>query len=152
MLHLTTDGAHPRRSLAARRHRSFRLPPDTLRKLEQKARETATSQAVLAERYLDEGFRRDEHPTITFVDGPAGRRPRVAGTGLDVWEVVATFRDNDGSVDEAAAYLGIPARLVREALRYYADYSPEIDTWTQRMHEASDREQEADRRLRAVLD
>jgi uncharacterized protein (DUF433 family) len=135
----------------ARRHRSFRLPPETLRKLEQRSRDTATSQAALAERYLDEGFRRDEHPAIGFADGPTGRRPRIAGTGLDVWEIVETFRNADGSVEETAAYLGIPVRLVREALRYYADYSAEIDFWIQRMHETSDREEEADRRLRAVL-
>ena len=135
----------------ARRHRSFRLAPEALRKLEQRARDTATSQAALAERYLDEGFRRDEHPAIGFIDGPTGRRPRVAGTGLDVWEVVETFKNADGSVDDAAIYLGIPARLIREALRYYADYGPEIDAWIQHTHETSDREQEAERRLRVVL-
>jgi uncharacterized protein (DUF433 family) len=149
---MSADGARdPQAPSVARKHRSFRLPPETLRKLEQRARETATSQAALAERYLDEGFRRDEHPSITFVDGPAGRRPRVAGTGLDVWEVIETIRSADGSVEEASAYLGIPARLVREALRYYADYRPEIDAWTGRMREASDREQEAEQRLRAAL-
>jgi uncharacterized protein (DUF433 family) len=137
---------------AARRHRSFRLAPETLRKLEQRARDTLTSQATLAERYLDEGLRRDEHPAIVFVDGPAGRRPRVVGTGLDVWEVVETFKVGGGSIEDAAAYLTMPPRLVREALRYYADFGAEIDAWTQRMHEISDREEEAERRLRAVLD
>ena len=149
---MTTErsrSAHP--GAEARRHRSFRLPPETLRKLEQRARDIGTSQAALADRYLDEGFRRDEHPSIAFVDGPAGRRPRIAGTGLDVAEVVEAFRNADGSIDEAAAYLGIPARLVREALRYYTDYGPEIDAWILRMHEISDREEEAARRLRAVL-
>jgi uncharacterized protein (DUF433 family) len=31
-------------------------------------------------------------PGILFADGPTGRRARVAGTGLDVWEVIATYR------------------------------------------------------------
>jgi len=35
------------------------------------------------------------HPLIRFVDGPTGRRASLVGAGLDVWEVIATIRDND---------------------------------------------------------
>ncbi len=31
-------------------------------------------------------------PGILFADGPSGRRARSTGTGLDVWEVVATIK------------------------------------------------------------
>jgi len=40
------------------------------------------------------------HPLIQFVDGPSGRRASLIGSGLDVWEVIATVRDNDGSVEK----------------------------------------------------
>ena len=52
---------------------------------------------------------------------PPARPPRVGrqdaeasllGRGLDVWEVIATIRDNNGSMAEAAEYLQIPDGLV----------------------------------------
>jgi len=41
---------------------------------------------------------------------------RDSGSGLDLWEVIATVRDNDESVEEAAAYLEIPLGLVQAAV------------------------------------
>ena len=43
-------------------------------------------------RYAEEGARRDEHPLITFRDGPTGRRAGLVG-GPDVWEVVMWLED-----------------------------------------------------------
>ena len=34
----------------------------------------------------------DEYPLVRSVDGPAGRRARLVGTGRDVWGVVAVIR------------------------------------------------------------
>jgi hypothetical protein len=48
-------------------------------------------------------------------------------SGLDVREVIATVRDNDGSAEEAAAYLQIPIGLVRAAVASYGEYRDEID-------------------------
>jgi len=73
----------------------------------------------------------DEHPLIRFVEGPAGRRARLAGTGKDVWEVIATVRDNGGDTAEAARYLEIPLGLVQAATTYYGAYQNEIDQWIQ---------------------
>jgi len=71
----------------------------------------------------------DEHPLIRFADGPGGRRARLAGTGKDVWEVIATVRDNGGDAAEAARYLEIPLGLVQAAVTYYGAYLDEIDQW-----------------------
>lgn len=84
---------------------------------------------ALVDRYLDEGLRGDEHRGILFVDEAAGRRARVAGTGLDVWEVMMVVKANDGSIAEAASYLEIPERFVTAATGYYAEYTYEIDAW-----------------------
>ncbi len=69
----------------------------------------------------------DAHPLIQFLDGPSGRRASLIGHGLDVWEVIATIRDNDGSVAEASEYLHVPAGLVEAAVAYYGEYQDEID-------------------------
>ena len=133
--------------MVVRVHRSFRFAPQTLDGLEERAQEAGLSVTALAERYLREGMRRDRHPAITFLDGPAGRRASVAGTGLDVWEVVETVRHNGGSVPEAAAYLAVPEALVRNGLRYYADHPDEIDAWVDANARIADREEVAARRI-----
>lgn len=68
------------------------------------------------------------HPLIRFVNGPSGRRASMVGSGLDVWEVIATVHDNDGSVAEAAGYLRVPVGLVQAAVDYYSENHDAIDT------------------------
>lgn len=51
----------------------------------------------------------------------------MVGSGLDVWEIIATIRDNNGSAEEAAAYLEVPLGLVQAAVAYYGEYRDEID-------------------------
>jgi uncharacterized protein (DUF433 family) len=68
-------------------------------------------------------------PGITFVTGPAGLRAHLAGTGLDVWEIVAAHRAHAGS--DAAVLERLPQlseRQLRLALAYYRDRQEEIDS------------------------
>lgn len=106
---------------------------------------------MLAERYLEEGVRMDEHPGIHFVDGPRGRRPAVIGTGLDVWEIVEVAKDNEGSVEETAAYLEIDPRLVESAIRYYGSNQEEIDDWAARERQLNEREEAKWRAAQAAI-
>lgn len=105
---------------------TLRLDAETRGRLTQHARKAGLAPRALTLRYV-EGLRHDAHPLIHFLDGPAGRRASVVGSGLDVWEVIATVRDNDGSVEEAAAYLRIPVGLGQAAVAYYDLYHAEID-------------------------
>ena len=111
---------------------SIRLPDSTLRRLDVRADRVDMPPRTLAQRYIEEGLRMDEHPLVRFADGPAGRRARLAGTGGDVWEVIATVRDSDGDVAEAAEYLDLPLGLVQAAVTYYGAYKDEIDAWIER--------------------
>lgn len=106
---------------------SIRLPEATVQRLARRAKRAHMPMRTLAQRYLEEGLRMDEHPLVRFVDGPAGRRARLAGTGKDVWEVIATVRDNDNDLAEAAEYLHLPLGLVQAAVIYYGAYRDEID-------------------------
>lgn len=132
-------------------HVSFRLASRLLEALQRHARESGQSMTALAERYLDEGLRREDHPLIVFRDGAAGRRPSLAGTRLDVAQVIETVRNSDNSIQEAADYLSIPEPWVRACVRYYADYRDEVDEWIERMHAIADREEEAWRREQSAL-
>ena len=134
-----------------RRHRSFRFSETTLQRLDERAHEIRETRTGLAERYVEEGLRMDEHPGVGFADGPAGRRAILLGTGLDVWEAVDTVKQNAGSIDAAARYLERPTAALRIAIRYYAAFPEEIDELLARRDAIVDREQAAAERERAVL-
>ena len=136
---------------STRQHRSFRFSEATLSRLETRAHEIRETRTGLAERYVEEGLRMDEHPGIGFADGPAGRRAVVLGSGLDVWEVVATVRQPGGSAQAAARYLELPMSAVRAAVRYYAAFPAEIDDLLARRAAIAERERSAAQAERAIL-
>ncbi|HXB63822.1 MAG TPA: hypothetical protein VNV42_02990 [Solirubrobacteraceae bacterium] len=105
---------------------SIRLPERTLGRLGERSRRSGIAPRTLAQRYVEEGLRTDEHPLVRFADGPAGRRARLIG-GPDVWEVVAVAHDNDGDPRKTAAYLELALGVVQAAAAYYGAYPQEID-------------------------
>jgi uncharacterized protein (DUF433 family) len=133
------------------RPRSFRLADSVLASLQERARERGESANALAERYLEEGLRREDHPLISFREGAAGRRAALAGTRLDVSHVIETLRESENSVDATAEYFDIPAQHVRAAVRYYAEFRDEVDEWRERTRAIAEREEDAWRREQAVL-
>jgi uncharacterized protein (DUF433 family) len=129
----------------------FRMAAGTLAHLRRRARAVGAAQTALAERYIDEGLRMDEHPLIYFREGELGRRPALLGTRLDVADVIETIRQNGNSVEEAALYLELPREHVEACLRYYADYRDEVDELVERALAAAEREQELWRRGQEAL-
>lgn len=136
---------------STRQHRSFRFSEATLSRLEARAHEIRETRTGLAERYVEEGLRMDDHPGIGFADGPAGRRAVLLGSGLDVWEVIATVRQPGGSAGAAARYLELPMSAVRAAVRYYAAFPAEIDDLLARRAAIAERERSAAQAERAIL-
>lgn len=130
---------------------SFRFDPRTLERLKQRSREVGAPQAALAERYIDEGMRIDEHPGVYFRDGGSGRRPAMLGTRLDVAQIIETLRQNESSIEETAEHLDIPASQVETAVRYYAAYRDEVDDWIEQSRVIAERERELWRRRQDVL-
>lgn len=111
---------------------NLRLPEPTIERLGVRAQRVQLSPRTLAQRYVEEGLRADEYPLVRFVDGPAGRRARLVGTGCDVWEVIAALRENDGDIAETAEVLELRLEVVQAAVAYYGAYPDEIDGWTSR--------------------
>jgi len=109
----------------------------------------------LAERYIDEGMRMEDHPGIVFRDGPAGRRAALAA-GPDVWEVVSVVRNTPGrgeaAVVQAAEWLDLSPTQVRAAVRYYSEFPQEIDERIRRNRDESAAAEAAWKRERAVHD
>lgn len=141
---------HVNQADETRQHRSFRFSNRTLSRLDERAHEIRETRTGLAERYVEEGLRMDEHPGIGFADGPSGRRAVVVGTGLDVWEIIATVKLG-GSAEAVAQYLELALASVRAAVRYYASFPDEIDERLARQEAIGVREEAASQRERAIL-
>jgi hypothetical protein len=133
---------------------SARWPADVLDRLQRRSDLAGTSKSRLAERYVDEGTRMDEHPGIVFRGGPAGRRAALAG-GPDVWEVIATVKGGKASGDKAIAgaarLLDLADFQVRTAVRYYADFAAEVDDRLARDATDADQAEAAWRREQGAL-
>src|SRR5438309_587848 len=71
---------------------SARLDAGVDRRLADRSARGRENKSQLAERYIDEGMRMDDHPGIVFRDGPAGRRAALA-VGPDVWEVMSVVQN-----------------------------------------------------------
>lgn len=130
---------------------AFRFDTGVVEHLRRRAAELNAPQTQLAERYIEEGLREDEHPVVHFREGAAGRRPALLGSRLDVADVIATIRQNDNSVAEAAEYLQIPVDQVEAALRYYADFKTEVDAWLAHVEAIAERERDRWRRRQEAL-
>jgi len=90
-----------------------------------------------ANRFVDEALRMEDHPGVIFRDGPTGRRAVLIG-GPDVREVIRAVKsaraaepdlDSDEIVALVSTNTGVPGRLADTAIRYWAAYPDEIDSW-----------------------
>lgn len=107
---------------------SVRLDDALAERLRLRARTAGETLSDRLRRYAEEGARRDEHPLVTFRDGPAGRRAGLLG-GPDVWEVVMWVEDLATEADPVAALVEdsvLSHSQVDAALRYRAAYPDEI--------------------------
>jgi hypothetical protein len=108
---------------------SVRLDDRLAERLRLRARAAGESLSDRLRRYAEEGSRRDEHPLITFRDGPAGRRAAVVG-GPDVWEIAMWLEDLTDEDDPArvlAAEQDLSLQLIDAALHYLQAYPEEIE-------------------------
>jgi hypothetical protein len=108
---------------------SVRLEDGLAERLRLRARAAGETMSDRLRRYAEEGTRRDEHPLITFRDGPTGRRAGLVG-GPDAWEIAMWVEDLSSEADPIAALVeeSVLARAqIEAALRYRTAYPDEID-------------------------
>ncbi|MBU4316883.1 MAG: DUF433 domain-containing protein [Proteobacteria bacterium] len=108
--------------------KSLRLPEKAVKDIENLAERTGKDFSGLARDLLVEAIKMRKCPGIIFSDGPTGRRARIAGSGIEVWELIATFqgvKENYETLKEAYDWLN--DHQIRAALTYYTFYLEEID-------------------------
>jgi uncharacterized protein (DUF433 family) len=113
--------------------KTVRIPEELEQAIARESRALGKSWSATAAELLEESLRTRRVPGIAFADGPAGRRAVIAGTGLDVWEVIATWQSG-GSHPETLQqnYPWLTEAQRHSALAYYEAYPSEIDARLQR--------------------
>lgn len=109
--------------------RGIRFPESLQREIEREMASRGVNEwSTMVVQLLEEAIRSRRAPGIVFVDGATGRRPVVAGSGLEVWEVIATWLDVGRNYDRLrASYDWLTEPQVRAAISYYELYGPEVD-------------------------
>jgi hypothetical protein len=74
------------------RARGIRLDDELAGEISREAEARGVSWSAMITALLTEALKMRRVPGIVMVDGPTGRRAVVAGSGLDVWEIIATWR------------------------------------------------------------
>ncbi len=78
---------------------------------------------------IDEAERMRRVPGILFVDGATGRRARIAGTGIEVFEVVKRYRAVHDWADTRRFHDMLSDAEFAAARAYYEAFPDEIDAW-----------------------
>lgn len=108
--------------------KSIRLPEETMKEIEQMVKETGRDFSTIAKDLLTEAIKMRRCPGILFAEGTTGRRARVAGTGIEVWEIVATYNSVKQDLKRLKkAYHWLSQEQLKAALSYYLAYPQEIN-------------------------
>lgn len=108
--------------------KSVRIPEDTANAIQELAEGSGRDFSAIVNELLTEAVKMRRCPGIVFAAGPSGRRARLVGSGLDVWEVIATYQGVGRDLQRLRqAYHWLTEPQLRAALGYYAAYPEEIE-------------------------
>lgn len=108
--------------------KSLRIAEETLAAIEEVSREQGVDFSAAANQLLEEAVRMRRCPGVVFTSGPTGRRATIAGTGIDVWEIVATLESVGGDEQKLhRAYHFLSEPQLRAALAYRRLYPRDIE-------------------------
>ncbi len=106
---------------------SLRIPAETRAAIDDTVRRTGRDLSSVVNEMLGEAVKLRRIPGVAFADGANGRVAVIAGTGLEVWEVIDQFRamgeDWDGL---KAGFDWLSDFQLRAALAYAEAYPEEI--------------------------
>lgn len=110
---------------------TLRIPPDAKAAIEETAERTDRDVASVVGEMLDEAVKMRRFPgRIVFADEATGRRPWIAGTGLEVREVLDIYRrvgeDRDG-LRKGLHWLS--EQQLQAAFEYAEAYPEDVERW-----------------------
>lgn len=106
---------------------NIRLESETLNEIKKLAKTLRLSLSAVLNRLITESIRMYLCPGIVFVSSPSGRRAAVAGSGLDVWELISIYQSYKKDEKKLLKHYPLTQMQLNAALSYYARYKEEID-------------------------
>jgi len=109
--------------------KSLRMPKETIKEIEVLARASKKDFTAITNELLEEAIKAHRCPGIVFTEGVSGKRARIAGTGLEVWEIIATYKSVAEDIKRlTASFHWLTEQQLLAAIGYYRLYTDEIDT------------------------
>jgi uncharacterized protein (DUF433 family) len=109
--------------------RSLRVPEELDREIRREIEfrgERDWSKGVVS--LMEEAVRAARVPGIVFVQARGARRPAIAFSGLEVWEIIGTWKEAGESWAELVrAYPDLSENQLRAAIAYYRAWPAEVD-------------------------
>ena len=107
--------------------KSIRIDEKTLSEVKSLLHSKKETLSRLIAELIAEAVKMRKCPGIVLVDGPAGRRARIEGTGIDVWELISAYQElNSDLHDLKEAFHWLTDRQIMAATGYAKAYPDEI--------------------------
>jgi len=108
--------------------KSLRIPKEMIEEIQGIALQSGKDFSATTKELLEEAIKMHRCPGIVFAEGVSGRRARIAGTGIEVWEVIANYKSLGEDLERLnTTYHWLTKIQLRAALAYYSTYPTEID-------------------------
>jgi len=108
--------------------KSMRIPEEMIREIQGIAQQSGKDFSTITKELLEEAIKMHRCPGIVFAEGVSARRARIAGTGIEVWEVIANHKSVGEDFERLhTTYHWLTELQLRAALGYYRAYPKEID-------------------------
>lgn len=107
--------------------KSMRIPKEMVEGIQGIAQERNKDFSTVTKELLEEAIKMHRCPGIIFSEGVHGRRARIAGTGIEVWEVIAVYESLGKDFERLrTTFHWLSEPQLRIALGYYRAYPDEI--------------------------
>ena len=108
--------------------KSIRIDKKTLSDMESLLHTKKETFSSLTSELIAEAVKMRKCPGIVFVDGATGRRARIEGTGLDVWELISSYQElNNDLAALREAFHWLTDRQIIASIGYAKTYPDEIE-------------------------
>lgn len=108
--------------------KSLRMPTEIIKEIEGIAQSSGRDFTAITNELLLEAIKAHRCPGIVFSEGVKGKRARIAGAGIEVWEVIAAYKSVGRNFSRLKnIYHWFTEQQLKSAIGYYDIYSEEID-------------------------
>ena len=108
--------------------KSLRLSEGVVREIDNIAKRDKKDFTAVTNELLEEAIKAHRSPGIIYSEGVSGKRARIAGSGIEVWEIIAVYKNVGQTFKRLQkAYHWLTEQQIKAALGYYSFYREEID-------------------------